>query len=123
MGKIKALGKSGQQPKQNKPLSACDQMLKICNTIWTSRHPEQIKGCKKMLKTYIKANGNENIGVTFIQLELSRQIRLNALFAKMGQVQEQLKVDNAAKAAKANKQTFEQTINNGRIKSGKHKTG
>ena len=28
MGKIKALGKSGQQPKQNKPLSACDQMLK-----------------------------------------------------------------------------------------------
>ena len=117
MGKIKALGKSGQQPKQNKPLNARDQMLKICNTIWTSRHPEQIKGCKKMLKTYIKANGNENIGVTFIQLELSRQIRLNALFAKMGQVQEQLKVDNAAKAAKANKQTFDKPLTTDELKA------
>lgn len=79
-------------------LNARDQMLKIINTIWTSRHPEQIKGCEKMLETYIKENGNENIGVTFIQVELSRQYRLNALFAKMGTVQNQLKKENEQKA-------------------------
>ena len=108
MGKMKALGKSGQQQKQNEPLNARDQMLHICNVIWTCRHPEQMVGCEKMLKTYIKAHGNENIGITFIQLELSRQYRLNKLFAKMGQVQDQLKIDNAAKAAKATKQKSKQ---------------
>ena len=80
-----------------KKLNARDQMLEICNVIWTSRSPEQMVGCEKMLKTYIKQNGNENIGVTFIQIELSRQYRLNKLFAKMGTVQDQLKKDNAEK--------------------------
>ena len=80
-----------------KKLNARDQMLKICNTIWTSRLPEQMVGCEKMLKTYIKENGNENIGVTFIQVEMARQYRLNKLFAKMGTVQDQLKKDNEAK--------------------------
>lgn len=97
MGKIKALGKSGQQKETNGSLSPRDQMLKICNTVWTSRTPEQIKGCEKMLATYIQANGKDNIGVTFIEVEISRQIRLNALFAKMGQVQQELQKQNAEK--------------------------
>tara|TARA_R100001244_G_scaffold19724_3_gene20561 strand:+ start:5760 stop:6224 length:465 start_codon:yes stop_codon:yes gene_type:complete len=131
MGKIKALGKSGEEQKRlkrlhnekeawykkNIPLNARDQMLKICNTIWTSRQPEQIKGCEKMLTTYIKANGKDNIGVTFIQLELSRQIRLNALFAKMGQVQTALQKENAAKAATQSKVKFDKPLTTDELKA------
>jgi len=51
-----------------------------------------------MLEVYIKENGNENVGVTFIEVEISRQKRLNALFAKMGDVQNALKKENEEKA-------------------------
>ncbi len=81
-----------------KKLNARDQMLHIINVVWTSRQGEQIKACEKMLEVYIKENGNENVGVTFIEVEISRQKRLNALFAKMGDVQNALKKENEEKA-------------------------
>jgi len=99
---------------QMEKLNARDQMLKIINTIWSSRQPEQIKGCEKMLETYIKENGNENIGVTFIQVEISRQIRLNGLFAKMGKVQDALQKQNAENAGK---QKFDKPLNEDELKA------
>ena len=88
---------------ETKKLNARDQMLHIINVIWTSRQTEQLKACEQMLETYIKENGNENIGVTFIQVELSRQKRLIGMFAKMGNVQDALKKENAAKKVNATK--------------------
>ena len=97
-----------------KKLNARDQMLHIINVVWTSRQPEQIKACEKMLKVYIKENGNENIGVTFIQVEISRQKRLNALFAKMGDVQNALQKENAEKSKT---QTFAKPLSQSELKT------
>ena len=88
---------------ETKKLNARDQMLHIINVVWTSRQTEQLKACEQMLETYIKENGNENIGVTFIQVELSRQKRLIGMLAKMGNVQDALKKENAAKKVNATK--------------------
>ena len=97
-----------------KKLNARDQMLHIINVVWTSRQGEQIKACEKMLDAYIKENGNENVGVTFIQVEISRQKRLNALFAKMGDVQNALKKENAEKAKT---QTFAKPLSPDELKA------
>ncbi len=74
-----------------KQINARDAMLHICKTIWTSRTAEHIEGCENMLKNYKKTHGDQNIGITLIELELARQRRLNGLFAKMGKVQQALK--------------------------------
>ncbi len=97
-----------------KKLNARDQMLHIINVVWTSRQGEQIKACEKMLEVYIKENGNENVGVTFIQVEISRQKRLNALFAKMGDVQNALKKENEEKAKT---QTFAKPLSPDELKA------
>tara|TARA_R110000803_G_scaffold59599_2_gene118375 strand:- start:10554 stop:10877 length:324 start_codon:yes stop_codon:yes gene_type:complete len=78
-------------------LNAKNEMLHILKTIWTSRTKEQISACENMLKTYTKKHGENNIGITFIEVELERQKRLNGLFAKMGQVQNALQKENAQK--------------------------
>lgn len=75
--------------KEFKSLTAKDQMIFICKTIWSSRTAEQLNGCINMLKNYIKEHGEENIGITFIQLEITRQKRLNDMFAKMQKISEQ----------------------------------
>lgn len=80
-----------------KDLNAKNEMLHILKTIWTSRVKEQIIGCENMLKTYTKKHGENNVGITFIEVELERQKRLNGLFAKMGQVQDALQKENAQK--------------------------
>ncbi len=87
-------------------LNPRDQMIHIINVIWTARSPEQLDACKKMFDNYKKQNGDENIGVTFIEVELSRQTRLNELFAKMGKVQEALQKENAEKAQKQMQDDF-----------------
>ena len=97
-----------------KKLNARDQMLHIINVVWTSRQGEQIKACEKMLEVYIKENGNENVGVTFIEVEISRQKRLNALFAKMGDVQNALKKENEEKAKT---QTFAKPLSPDELKA------
>ena len=95
---------------ETKKLNARDQMLHIINVVWTSRQMEQLKGCEKMLDAYIKENGNENIGVTFIQVELSRQKRLIGMFAKMGNVQDALKKENAEKKEQSVKKVNETKV-------------
>lgn len=77
-------------------MTAKDEMIHICRTIWSSRTEEQLKGCRNMLKTYIKKHG-ENVGVTLIEVELARQTRLNGLFANMGKVQKALDRQNKKK--------------------------
>ena len=72
-------------------INARDEMLHICKTIWSSRTPEQLEGCSNMLKTYIQKHGDENIGITLIELEIVRQTRLNGMFAKIGMAQQKLK--------------------------------
>tara|TARA_R100001015_G_C4618522_1_gene175014 strand:+ start:936 stop:1214 length:279 start_codon:yes stop_codon:yes gene_type:complete len=74
-----------------KQISARDAMLHICKTIWTSRTEEHIEGCENMLENYKKTHGDQNIGITLIELELARQRRLNKLFKSMGKVQQALK--------------------------------
>tara|TARA_R100001443_G_scaffold14704_1_gene24581 strand:- start:80 stop:358 length:279 start_codon:yes stop_codon:yes gene_type:complete len=73
-----------------KQIDARDAMLHICKTIWSSRTDEHIEGCENMLKNYKKTHGDQNIGITLIELELARQRRLNKLFKSMGKVQQVL---------------------------------
>jgi hypothetical protein len=74
-----------------KKLHANDEMLHIMKIIWTSRTNEHLKGCQKMIDTFEKKHGSENIGLTLMEVEMTRQKRLNGLFAKMGKVQQTLK--------------------------------
>jgi len=62
MGNIKTMNK----------VSAQDECFKIIDAIWSCKNSEQKKGCENMLNTYIKNHGDENIGITFIQVELKR---------------------------------------------------
>lgn len=72
-------------------INARDEMLHIMNIIWTSRTAEHLKGCENMIKTFIKKHGSDNVGITLMEIEMSRQKRLNGLFAKMGKVANTLK--------------------------------
>ena len=74
-----------------KDLNAKDEMLHIMKTIWTSRTSEHLKGCQNMIDTFERKHGSENIGLTLMEVEMTRQQRLNGLFAKMGKVANTLK--------------------------------
>jgi len=72
-------------------MNACEEMLHIMNVIWSSRSKEQLDACDNMIKTFEKKHGSDNIGITLLSIEMTRQNRLNQLFAKMGKVQQTLK--------------------------------
>lgn len=72
-------------------LNAKDEMLHIMKTIWTSRTSEHLKGCQKMIDTFEEKHGSDNVGLTLMEVEMTRQKRLNGLFAKMGKAQQALK--------------------------------
>ena len=59
--------------------------------IWSSRSQEQLEGCQNMINTFEQQYGEDNIGLTFLGIEMARQQRLNGLFAKMGNVSKTLK--------------------------------
>ena len=42
-------------------------------SIWTSRTEEQLKSCENMLRTYSNKVGEDNIGITLIEVEIERQ--------------------------------------------------
>ena len=48
-----------------------------------------------MRDTFAKKHGQDNVGIIHIEIELSRQRRLNGLFANMGKVQDALQKQNA----------------------------
>lgn len=72
-------------------ITAKDECIKICETIWSCQNDEQKDGCYNMLETYIKKHGDENVGITFIQLELARLektiIQMKARQEKMAEMQ------------------------------------
>ena len=72
-------------------LSARDEMLHIMKIIWGSRTAEHLKGCEKMIETFEKKHGSNNIGLTLMSIEMTRQKRLNKMFESMGVVQSKLK--------------------------------
>ena len=57
---------------KSKSLTPEDECFKIIQAIWSCKDDEQKKGCENMLKTYIKKHGDDNIGITFIKIELMR---------------------------------------------------
>jgi|9_EtaG_2_1085328.scaffolds.fasta_scaffold26972_2 hypothetical protein len=61
-------------------MSAKDECLAICKSIWSCKNAEQKEGCYNMLETYIKKHGEDNVGITFIEIELAR---LETLIKKM----------------------------------------
>ena len=84
-----------------KKFTVKDECIKICEAIWSCQNDEQKDGCYNMLNTYIQKNGDENVGVTFIQLELARLektiIQMKARQEKMAEMQK--------KTAEHNEQT------------------
>lgn len=55
-----------------------------------------------MIKTFERANGSDNFGLTLMEIEMERQKRLNQLFKNMGGVQKALDKQNKEKANKLN---------------------
>ena len=75
--------------------TAKEELLKILNTVWSSRNEGALNACVNMRDNYIKKHGKDNVGILHIDIEISRQIRLNGLFANMGKVQDALQKQNA----------------------------
>ncbi len=61
-------------------LSPRDEMLKIMKIIWGSRTQDMLDGCQNMINTFEKKHGSDNIGITLMDIEMTRQQRLNKLF-------------------------------------------
>lgn len=78
-------------------LTPRDEMLHIMRTIWSSRKPEQLKGCQNMIDTFEKKHGEHNIGITLLEIEMARQKRLIGMFKSMQKVQDALNDQNAKK--------------------------
>ena len=78
-------------------LTQRDEMLHIMRTIWSSRKPEQLKGCQNMIDTFEKKHGEHNIGITLLEIEMARQKRLIGMFKSMQKVQDALNDQNAKK--------------------------
>ncbi len=85
---------------KNNELSPRDEMLHIMRTIWSSRKPEQLKGCQNMIDTFEKKHGEHNIGITLLEIEMARQTRLNVMLGSMKKVQDALNEQNAKNKAK-----------------------
>ena len=91
---------------EKKEITARDHCFKVIDTIWSCKNEEQKNGCYKMLETYKQKHGDENVGVTFIELELRRLektiIQMEARNKRMKEMQEESMKHNeqAAKRAK-----------------------
>ena len=57
---------------KSKGVSPEQECFKIIQAIWSCKDDEQKKGCENMFETYKKKHGEENIGITFIKIELMR---------------------------------------------------
>ena len=84
-------------------INARDEMLHIMRCIWGSRDKAKLDSCQNMINNYINKHGENNIGVTLLDIEMARQARLNGLFKNMGLVGEQLKKDNEKKRKQVDK--------------------
>tara|TARA_R100000734_G_scaffold19138_1_gene18437 strand:+ start:4503 stop:4874 length:372 start_codon:yes stop_codon:yes gene_type:complete len=75
-----------------------EECFKIIQTIWSCKNDEQKEGCVNMFETYKKKHGEDNLGVTFIKLEMLRLeqiIKLSKLRnEQMKKVQEELERQN-----------------------------
>ena len=74
--------------KTKEPITAKDECIKICQVIWSCKNEQEKNGCYNMFETYKKKHGNENVGVTFIEVELAR---LEQLIKRMAERNEQMK--------------------------------
>ena len=59
----------------NMDLNANDSMIYIMKIIWSSRSQEQLEGCQNMINTFEQQYGEDNIGLTFLGIEMARQQR------------------------------------------------
>jgi len=82
----------------NKKPNAKEATIKICEAVWSCKDDKQKDGCYKMLENYIRDYGDDNMGVTFIQLELAR---LEKMIEKMKERQEQMQKAQDAHNANA----------------------
>jgi len=98
---------------KNKP-STKEATIKICEAIWSCKNDEQKDGCYKMLENFIRDYGDDNMGVTFIQLELAR---LEKMIEKMRERNEMMAKSQAAHNANAKPEdqvrTQENTVTEG----------
>lgn len=97
--------------KTKKEITAKDECVKICQAIWSCKNIEQKDGCYKMFETYKKKHGEENIGITFIEIELAR---LEQLIVKMEERNQKLQAlqeqRNKELEAEANKELKEKQV-------------
>ena len=96
-------------------ITAKDECIKICEAIWSCKNNEQKDGCYKMLETYTKKHGNENIGITFIQIELARLEKTIILMEKrkeqMAEMQKKAQDHNEQTQVQLRQKELEKQVN------------
>jgi hypothetical protein len=99
-------------------MTAEDECFEIIQAIWSCKSDEQKEGCVNMFETYKKKHGEENIGITFIKLELKRLDQIIRL-SKLRQEQMQKMQDAMAKdkqdAPEPSDEKLKKEFNNGNI--------
>ena len=50
-----------------------EEVLQIMKIIWTSITKEQITSCENMVSNFTLKVGEDNIGITFLDIEIQRQ--------------------------------------------------
>ena len=97
-------------------MTAEDECFEIIQTIWSCKD-EQKKGCENMFETYKKKHGEENIGITFIKLELKRLdqiIRLSKLrHEQMQKMQDAMAKQNEGSQEKPSDEKLKQQFKEG----------
>ena len=90
---------------EKKELTARDECFKICEAVWSCKNEEQKDGCYNMLETYKKKFGDDNIGITFIEIELRRLektiIQMADRNKRMKEMQEETMKHNERSAERA----------------------
>jgi len=57
-------------------ITAKDHCFKVIEAIWSCKDDKQKEGCYNMFETYKQRHGEENVGCTFIEIELRRLEKL-----------------------------------------------
>tara|TARA_R110001592_G_scaffold51906_1_gene159359 strand:+ start:91 stop:495 length:405 start_codon:yes stop_codon:yes gene_type:complete len=96
-------------------ITAKDECVKICETIWSCKNPEQKDACYNMLKTYKDKHGDDNVGITFIQIELARLEHIIKIQTQRAEQMKAAQERQQAAVKEADKQHIPQPNGDGKI--------
>ena len=96
-------------------ITAKDECVKICQTIWSCKNEEQKDACYNMFETYKKKHGDENVGITLIEIELARLEHIIKIQTERAAMMKAAQERQQAEMQKANMENPPQPQGNGKV--------